>query len=232
MSATLIVLGIVAVLVVYAFYVYIYSGVKTLSNYIDCTSQSTTVKGTTLASPTGVNFAYGMWVYVSSYTATNTSAVHIMYRKTDSTSTYCPHIFFLGTTPTLMVQFINTDAITSSATTNRITVTDNFPLQKWVCIVVSLDAGKTCDVYLDGKMVQTFILSTPVTQQPAASYDIVCGPFGGYMSNLKNWNYPMDPNSVWSYYMGGNGRMNILGNYGLQMEVTKDEEVYKTMRMF
>ena len=47
---------------------------------------------------------------------------------------------------------------TGDTYSNTIEVVNNFPLQKWVYILISYD-NNICDIYLDGKMVKSVQLS-------------------------------------------------------------------------
>ena len=132
----------------------------------------------------------------------------------------------------------NYTKLTEASSTNdaAITVTSSVPLQKWLYLVVSVDGGTYVDIYLDGKMVKTAILSVPVTGQGASTTStdipgIVIGPFNGYVSTFTNWGYALDPQTVWSYYMKGNG--NSLGTtYGVDMSILKNEETQSKYRLF
>jgi hypothetical protein len=120
-------------------------------------------------------------------------------------------------------------------------VTQNFPLQKWVYIITSLD-NQFLDVYLDGKLVKSARLSdvtgsvfpvvpgnTPQvflgnsntnnklyngTSGPAGSGTMITSfsPFDAYATYFYRWNTAMDPGTAWRYYMKGNGQNSLLGN--------------------
>lgn len=197
-------------------------------------STATTIKGALLTNPTSVNFAYGGWFYVSNLPVT-TNLKNLFRRDTSST---LPTInaFLEKSSAAFSVQVcVGSPDLLSAADKdmNKMTVTKSFPLQKWVNIVVSIDGGKTCDIYLDGKMISTFILGTSVTSQPGIESGIVCGPFPGYVANFKTWGYSLDPQSVWNYYLAGSGRGESLGlnDYGLQMEITKNGTTSSTLKV-
>ena len=80
-------------------------------------------------------------------------------------------------------------------------------LQKWVQVTVCLN-NKTCDVYLDGKLARSCVLSsfykvdrTNLTLN-VADYK----GFGGYVSNVSAYNYALNPEQVWQLYMSGPGK--------------------------
>jgi len=249
MSVTYIILGVILVILLYVIYVYFSTSASTLATIVDCSKKSTYVEGSKLSNPTSSSFTYGLWIYIRDWaTVTSSSTLtNIFYRtgySTSGTGSNTIHVFLEKSTPKLCVQFsdctsgTNYTKLTEASSTNdaAITVTSSVPLQKWLYLVVSVDGGTYVDIYLDGKMVKTAILSVPVTGQGASSTStdipgIVIGPFNGYVSTFTNWGYALDPQTVWSYYMKGNG--NSLGTtYGVDMSILKNEETQSKYRLF
>ena len=79
---------------------------------------------------------------------------------------------------------------------------NNFPLQKWVNLNVSLRSNVS-DIYMDGDLVKSCILSgSPLSTKGDMR---VCqdGGFNGYLSNLKYSNKPLSSNTISSIYRGG-----------------------------
>jgi hypothetical protein len=83
---------------------------------------------------------------------------------------------------------------------------DNIDLQKWVLLSIVLN-NKTCDVYMDGKLARSCILPSffRVNKLTAGSNARFCdyGGFGGFISNVNFYNYALNPEQVWRYYMSG-----------------------------
>jgi hypothetical protein len=93
---------------------------------------------------------------------------------------------------------------------SAILITNNFPIQKWVHVVVSVDTIYA-DCYLDGKLVISSNLRTQITKAPRSvpsltfkqpsnitSPDII-------IAKLTRWDHPLDPQAVWKEYYSGNG---------------------------
>lgn len=259
MAVTYIVLGVILVILLYVIYVYFASSASTLATIVDCSKKSTYVDGTKLSNPTSSSFTYGLWIYIrdwaSTTTTTSSGITNIFYRSGFTTSTGTAkntlHVFLENSSPKLCVQFSdctvgssytkNTEA--KAPTTNdtyaydaAITASSAVPLQKWLYLVVSVDGGIYVDIYIDGKMVKTAVLKYPVVGQGATTTStdvpgVVIGPFNGYVSTFTNWGYALDPQTVWSYYMKGNG--NSLGTtYGVDMSILKNEETQSKYRLF
>jgi hypothetical protein len=122
------------------------------------------------------------------------------------------------------------------------TITDNFPLQKWVYIIVSVD-NQFVDVYLNGKLIQSMRFFSIVQNNsvntisipsvpPDATTLLYLGnsgltpPFTGWdaqISQFYQWSSgPMDPQTAWKNYLKGNGSSflsNYLGNYNLNLQL-------------
>jgi hypothetical protein len=82
-------------------------------------------------------------------------------------------------------------------------------LQRWVNITVVLN-GRTCDVFLDGKLMRSCVLdnyfkvdnSSSLRANVLAFNNKLYG-FDGYLSNLNMYNSAMNPSQIWSNYMKG-----------------------------
>jgi len=113
----------------------------------------------------------------------------------------------------------------------------NFPLQKWVCVMVSVD-NKIVDLYIDGKLVR----SQQLSEQPTATTDAFMIHFSndandvkGYLAKLERYAEPMDPGTAWSKYMEGNGGnyfSRLLSSYGARFTLTKDDLDMKQFTLF
>ncbi len=106
-----------------------------------------------------------------------------------------------------------------------INVTDNFPLQKWVFIVVSVD-NYIVDVYLDGKLVKSVQISQV---NPDSTSNVYVGSgYDAYIANFQRWSYPLDPQTAWNSYMSGNGGSSLgsmlgVNNYHMNMNILKGD---------
>jgi hypothetical protein len=247
MNALYIVLGVILLILIYVIYVYMSSAAKTLATILDCSLQSTYVNGTKLSNPSSSNFAYGAWIYVRDWSTSATGLTNIFYRTGSVGNSI--HVFLDNNSPNLYVQFSPaaegaafTKRTTPDSTTSAnpaILVSSNVPLQKWLYFFVSVDGGTYVDIYLDGKMVKTAVLTYPVTgilSNTTTTTDttipgIVIGPFKGYISLFNSWGYAVDPQTVWSNYMKGNG--STLGtSYGVDVNILKNDELSSKYKLF
>ena len=87
----------------------------------------------------------------------------------------------------------------------------NFPLQRWVNLIISLNV-RTLDVYLDGKLVRTCILPSVAMVNPDDPVQITTnGGFDGWTSNLEYFAKPLNPQQAYDIYKKGYGGGCILG---------------------
>lgn len=227
MNPVAIVLGIVIIIlafVLYRFYTSTASALQTSLISLKTPPQPLT----SIPNATSNQYAYGIWVYVNSWDST----VNKVIFNHKGTMT----VYLLANHPSLVV-----DVQMSDNTTASTVIANNFPLQKWVFIIASLD-NQFLDVYLDGKLVKsakltnsnnvTFPIIPPATpfvylgnnNGEDKLYNGVSGAgnlptvtassssgFDAYVTYFYRWTAPMDPGTAWQYYMKGNGQNTILG---------------------
>ena len=99
----------------------------------------------------------------------------------------------------------------------------NIPLQKWVNLIMSVN-GRTLDVYLDGKLVKTYIL--PGVARTDTSDDIIIGNsgelrgFSGWTSKFQYFANSSNPLEAYDIYKKGPGTSlfsNLFNKYRLKI---------------
>jgi len=106
-------------------------------------------------------------------------------------------------------------------------VVKNFPLQKWVNLIVSV-YGRTLDIYIDGKLVRTCIL--PGVAKVNAKANIVVTPnggFNGWTSNFKYWAHASNPQEAYNIYkkgFGGSMLGNLFNKYRIKFSFLADNK--------
>jgi len=131
-----------------------------------------------------------------------------------------------------------TGVLTPDASTNTMTITKNFPFQKWTHFVLNVDSG-TVDAYLDGKLVTSI--------QPNASSSITNIPYGdasnsninignkytqGKITRFRRPAGNINPQEVWNHFMLGNGQGTSLTPYHINLQVLKDNVQQSDSRVF
>jgi hypothetical protein len=207
MDPIVIVLILIIIVLVYFLYYSYNKSIQNKDKLFNLNNENSTISSTDLANPKSSKFSYTIWIYVNTWN-TNFRKDIIIAKSTDSSIVSLN----LGTTsPTLVAQIYNN---------NPFTLTNNFPIQKWVHIVITVDSN-VVDCYLDGKMVVSKQL-TNIINIPS-SYAINFGRFDAYLTGFEYRSEPMNPQQVWSKYMSGNGYDG--GKYGVNLAITKDDKV-------
>ena len=216
---------------------------------------------------TSTRYAYGVWIYANQLGSDTNNAsniifctlkgggkpnsvndlMHTPYISGDQNYTFI--VYFDSNKPTLHCG-IKTQAAGkvsenscpsgngNCTDTFDVIVTDNFTLQRWVYLVVSVD-NLFVDLYLDGKLVKSVkmvnlpyqdtnnIVSKDITAEAAKDKAaVIFGYLPGFMiAKFQRWETPLDPQSVWNYYMQGNGQSSSATNYKINLDFVKNNKL-------
>lgn len=114
----------------------------------------------------------------------------------------------------------------SVQTTSTTCPVQNFPLQKWVNLIVSV-YGRTLDVYIDGKLVKTCVLPGAAAMHNISKIILTEGNpscFKGMTADLTYWANPSNPQQAYNIYASGFGGMgsNFFSKYKLKVSFLED----------
>ena len=177
------------------------------------------------------NFMFSVWFLIEQFQAQSGSLQHIasiISTQDNSKFTCTLDIFLLQETNTLGIGINTTDSGGSGEIYNFYYI-DNIPLQKWNCLIVSVNS-RTLDLYLDGKLVNSFILEG--AYYPYKFQSVYLGDttgFVGYISRVRYQIESVDPEAAYSIYKEGissNSLDNFLNKYKLKLtfyETTKED---------
>ena len=100
---------------------------------------------------------------------------------------------------------------------------DNFPLQKWVNLIISVE-GRTLDVYIDGKLVKTCVLPGTVNMSNLGGISVTDPGFSGMTADLTYWGSATNPQQAYNIYASGFGGMgsNFFNKYKLRIAFLED----------
>ena len=176
--------------------------------------------------PNGLRYAYGIWIYINSWD----NGVSKTIFKRDSSI----ELLFDDTKPELKCKlFVGMEDVS-------VTITDSFPLQKWVHIVISVD-GQYLDAYLDGKLIKSSKMHVSGASPTVGSKDdkMKLGgdtTYDAQVAKFMHWTEPLDPQTVWSTYNEGNGQgsglTNSMSAYGVDFTILKDNVEQNKYRLF
>lgn len=246
MNPIVVVLLLIILLVIcYIIYKALFPNVTSLKTVTDLSKGSTTIQITD-GQATNYNVSYATWVYVNvwdSVPKTIFSRNADVGLRLDSTSPtlYCDvAINKLATAPSNDPSYnAGKNAVGANATaayaSQTITVTENFPMQKWVFIIVSMDGAGFTDVYLDGKLVKSVkLLNTRPSLPKAEDSPIILSDntnkWNAFISQFYRYLYTMDPQTAWNLYLYGNGIG--LSQYNVDVTLSKNGIIQNDIQVF
>lgn len=207
---TLIILAVLAV-VVYVIYTFIAAKTKLLSSCRSGTKVLNIAAKKLHGNKDTNNYAYSIWFYVSDWSYRLSDSKTLLVRKGPG-GTVNPSITLAPYENNLQIS-VNTypsgasggsgpHQAPSSGHAQTCSI-NNFPLQRWVNLIVSLN-NRTLDAYLDGKLVRTCILTAPAKIDAAAPIQLTpSGGFKGWTSNTQYFSRPLNPQEAYNIYVNG-----------------------------
>jgi hypothetical protein len=180
----------------------------------------------------GGELSISTWIYVSKWTNTVNHNKRFLTLSNDSTGAIL--VLYLGqNTPKLGVRVSTSDLTLNSTELNKIVGVsvnaagassssapigiygdastekcdiESLDLQRWVNITVVLD-GKVADVYIDGKMSRSCVLSGPfkATEGNPATRVTLGGNYGfnGLIGQTRLANFAYSPDNIYAIYQNG-----------------------------
>lgn len=217
MNYTLIILGIILILVLYVLYRFMVDRQTMVSSKVYLGDSPADVKFDTLANPSSARYSYNLWIYANEVDIAGDTIFSIDTPKVE---------LKIDPNGNLICD------LTDSSGTNSITITPNYPMQRWVCVSISVDSS-VVDIYLDGKLVKSQTMSG--ITHPTESSKITFGTGDIYIAEFERLATPIDPQTAWDRYMAGNGGSyisNMFSSYGASMILTKDQVDMKKFTLF
>jgi len=238
MDTWIIILGIVILIVVgYLVKYYFFSSVA-LASYINLKDSPADISSNLIVNPTSILYSFGTWVYINNFS--NSALFSYVFNGTNGPTNINNTEFMLtigginspsnginiGNAGSPVLTALVSGNMNNTATNTVITISNNFPIQKWVHVLISVDTTYV-DCYLDGKLVISTQLRSQITKAPpstpyitfkqpttTAAPDIL-------LAKLTRWDHPLDPQSVWNEYYSGNG-VKQGGNLSVGLSVAGD----------
>jgi hypothetical protein len=168
-----------------------------------------------------------MWMYVFNFQG---SEEYIISRASSGTGKNIG-VKLEKSSPTLKMDYTATGTGTPS-TTKSITITDNFPLQTWVHLILSVD-DKYVDIYMNGKLIKS--VQDANIDTPSATSPIDYGITNCYLAKLSRTSMATDPQTAWNNYSAGNGEnpmAKYLSSFGLSMTLQKNSQDFSKITLF
>jgi hypothetical protein len=229
MNYTIIILGIIIVFLVYYLYINYIAASKTILKSVDLNSSNPDIS--LIDKAQNVSYGYGSWIYINSWDQNKSKGI---FSRSNNISLYLDK-----SSPVLKCDI----SLNTTTTTNQtIVITENFPLQKWVYIIVSVDGGSgngtIVDCYMNGKLVKSSKLTndaTPPGLATDAPIKIGAGTlWDAVLAKFTRFTTPVDPQTAWDNYLSGNGSSGLFsfGSFSANLAVLKDNIQYSNVKLF
>jgi len=249
-TVSLIILGVIVILVIYIIYLYWTSTTLAIQK-TDFNTVNPAITSDKISGPANMNYTYSAWVWVNSW---NTTVPHaIVYAPSANNPNAPPPSLTNGNNGAMLNQsydfalYLDTNSPSLYCTlgsqpgdpSNTVVITNNFPLQTWVCIVVSVQ-NNLVDCYLNGKLIisqQTNQNNTPLVT-PSFNQIFLGNGTGNtwdcQMLNFERLPTVVNPQQVWSKYLSGNGQSMLpsMNGYGVKVDLTQNNTVTKSYKLF
>ena len=233
MSPAMMIMGVIVIILLYMYFFY-KTGETNLGNKLDLSQSPPAINADKIVDPTGQVYSYDTWVYVTKYDGIGDSLFSRIATSDGNSANKNIGISVTGASPTLTVSYVTNGSTKSPKT---LSITDNFPIQTWVHVIVSVNSSYI-DVYVNGKLTKS-IKEADGIEAPSSSSPIVFGSWSGnklaYLSKFYRRTTPVDPATAWSLYSDGNGSnkfSNYLGTLGMDVSLKKDSIEYSKLNIF
>lgn len=223
MNTTVIVLGTILLLVIlYMIFQDYFTGKTKLTDEKSLNNELPAIPGDKLSQANSTLVTYSIWLYVNSWSTTVNKP--IISREGDVNL----WLDMQSSTLKLNVGGIHDGAGNITGNSMEIfDITNNFPLQKWTCILVSVD-NKIIDVYLDGKLVKSIQNKTTINSDSSKAITIGGNSnqqWDGIIARFERQPKVTDPASAYDKYAEGAGSGSLskaLGNFNINLSILKD----------
>ena len=228
MNYTLVILGIVLLLVIYILYKVLDEKSRSVASKMNLkvSNQSVAVENTGKAD--SMRYYISTWIYVNNLA--DIAAGTPIY-KLENSSTTTTYLELLLTSSAVL----NYKIMDTQPNQQPYTIMSNFPLQKWVNIIISVD-NDIVDLYIDGKLIRSHKVENGIQQITKTGTNIIFGsPVDAYLAKMERQPKAMDPTNAWNKYMEGNGGnyfSRMFANYGGNFTLTKDDLDVQEFKLF
>ena len=215
-----IVLGILAfvsaIIIFYSVIQGYFEGVTALKYNSDLNVQQSVIN---VSDPRSKNFSYGMWINI------NKLSIDVASRQS------VDDVILIR--PSEIKVFIRNGNLMIVNKSDSFEVMQNFPLQKWVYLTVSVKENTVSrksivDAYVDGKLVKSFESRSVISPNGSS---LTLGQFDAKLIGFKRWAYSLTPAMVSDEYDNASMKK-FIGNYNIDISILKNHTLAKRFSVF
>jgi hypothetical protein len=228
MNFQTIILGVIIVVILYLVWKYVLS---------DTTNQNLSMGGSAKTrrliqanslpgNPTSVDFTFSIWIYIDNWQYKYSKPKVIFRRSNSKSNTLSPSVSLAPSTNDLDISLTTFSSNSPSGSVDNWSI-QNIPIQKWCNITLSTN-NRAVDTYIDGKLVNTHVLSGVPKMDKNANIEMT--PDGGFSGATSKFNYfsrTISPREAYEIYRagpGGNALTDFINKYKLKLSFMKDNQ--------
>jgi len=192
----------IVIMIIFLYFIlnYVYSSTGVTTSIVSGTTTQT-IEAAKLSNTS--NFTYSIWFYINDWNYKNGEKKILFGRGDKSESGIakpCPMVTFGAIENNLEVAM---NVFSGKNDTTHTCSVYNIPIQSWCNLLISV-YGRTLDIYLDGKLVNTCVLpGTAKVNGDSNVYITPAGGFSGWTSKFEYYPKATDPQTAWNIYEGG-----------------------------
>lgn len=209
-----------AALILGLYYIYLLLSDSTLSSGIQTLKSPQTTAYAKLDTAGSAKYSYQCWIYINAPIA---GATNVIARGNSF------QLVLTGSTLTIKRG-------TGGANPIIMTITQNFPIQKWTFLTINVFDPRMVEAFINGKLVSTVKPTGANAFDVTKTDDLIVGSsVDGYITQLVRKPETISSDQVWKNYLKGNGQNNVAGyftSYNLNMSITKDDILQQNYRLF
>ena len=228
MNFQTIILGVIIVVILYLVWKYVFSDTTTTSLSMGGSAKTLrTIPANSLpGNPASIDFTFSIWIYVDNWQYQYGKPKTIFRRSNSKSGTLCPSVSLAPSTNDLDISVTTFSDSSASGVVDSWSI-QNIPIQKW-CNIILATNNRTVDSYIDGKLVNTHVLSGVPKMDKNAAIELT--PEKGFSGATSKFNYfsrTISPREAYEIYKagpGGNALSDLLSKYKLKLSFMKGNE--------
>lgn len=232
MNYLFIILGIVVVIILYFIYSYLFPSKSKVAtkNYLKNGVQKVSFEK--LENPSSAKYSIEVWVYVNTLSeivndyAENAGGGLVSDNKAGCIFEIFDPVYTSENRNVCYLQLYKDSTLVFNNNTYTISPTvavPNFPLQRWVYVVISVD-NTLVDIYLDGKLIRSVKLAGNTPGSPTMQSYFEFGKGDIYIAGMNRTASTTDSNTVFKNYMQGNAGLKLPG-YTVSLDFLKNSKL-------
>ena len=232
MNSKIIFLGVVMVVVLYFLYKFLLGKKTATITNLRYDKPLDPFTYSSLTIPNSTRYSYYIWICVNTIYTTSENIFKVTDQDKDKKPITLFSLDIINTTD------LQVSVLTQPSNTNTNIISNNFPIQKWQQVIISVD-NTIMDIYINGKFVKSVTFNnTSLPVQTTSDSVINFGVSTKVLPDIsirqfERLEYPMDPQTAWNKYKTDSNLNNSSAvNYGLNLNISSNNKIGQSIPIF